>query len=141
MCRKKSSGKSDIPVSANMAYGEMKLEPRGGIGGGDGVYEDPDKLVNTTKISRYIYIRYCMYHTRTRVLLLTHAQTVYQALSRLQMGAWTLKMVFTCRRLFSLELLLLAVKIVSGQQGRCSYQTTLLRKLHLYLYTHRRCLS
>ena len=38
-----------------MAYGEMKLEPRGGIGGGDGVYEDPDKLVNTTKISRYIY--------------------------------------------------------------------------------------
>ena len=47
MCRKKSSGKSDIAVSANMAYGEMKLEPRGGIGGGDGVYEDPDKMANT----------------------------------------------------------------------------------------------
>ena len=44
MCsfRTRSSGKSDFTVSANIAYGEVKLEPsREG-----GVYEDPDKLAH-----------------------------------------------------------------------------------------------
>ena len=45
MCslRKRSSGKSDFAVSANIAYGEVKLEPKAR---GGGVYEDPDKLAS-----------------------------------------------------------------------------------------------
>ena len=37
--RKRSSGKSDIAVSASMVYGEVKLEQRGG--GGE-VYKTPE---------------------------------------------------------------------------------------------------
>ena len=44
MIRKRSSGKGDLAVSANMVYGKVKLVPRGG---GGGVYEDPDKLIST----------------------------------------------------------------------------------------------
>ena len=40
--RKRSSDKSDFAMSANRAYGEVKLEPRGG----EGVYEDPNKLAS-----------------------------------------------------------------------------------------------
>ena len=36
--RQRKSGKSDFAVSANMAYGQVKVE---GVGG---EYEDPDKL-------------------------------------------------------------------------------------------------
>jgi hypothetical protein len=41
--RKKPSGKSDFAVSANMAYGQVKLEALGESTVG-GEYEDPDKL-------------------------------------------------------------------------------------------------
>ena len=36
--RKKHSKSCEISVSSNMAYGQVKLEPRGGE------YEDPDKI-------------------------------------------------------------------------------------------------
>ena len=39
--RRRRSGKSDFAVSANMAYGKVKLEALGSVGG---EYEDPDKL-------------------------------------------------------------------------------------------------
>jgi hypothetical protein len=42
--RRRKSGKSDFAVSANMAYGEVKLEALGDIGG---EYEDPDKLARS----------------------------------------------------------------------------------------------
>jgi hypothetical protein len=41
--RRKKSGKSDFAVSANMAYGQVKLEALGESTVG-GEYEDPDKL-------------------------------------------------------------------------------------------------
>ena len=43
--RKKSSHEIEFAVSANVAYGEVKLEPLGG--GEGGVYEDPEKMVNS----------------------------------------------------------------------------------------------
>ena len=42
--RKRSSDKSDFAMSANRAYGEVKLEPRGGV------YEDPNKLASIGSI-------------------------------------------------------------------------------------------
>ena len=38
--KKQGSHGGEFAVSANMAYGEMKLEPVGA-----GIYEDPDKIV------------------------------------------------------------------------------------------------
>ena len=44
-CRKRSSSKKDeFAVSANMAYGEIKLGTKGEVGG---EYEDPDKIVRS----------------------------------------------------------------------------------------------
>ena len=42
--RRRKSGKSNLAVSANVAYGEVKLE---GLGDVDGEYEDPDKLARS----------------------------------------------------------------------------------------------
>ena len=43
--RQKSSSKTKLAVSTNMAYGEVKLEP---LGGGEGdVYENPEKMVSS----------------------------------------------------------------------------------------------
>ena len=42
--RWRKSGKSDFAVSANMAYGQVKLEALGDVGG---EYEDPDKLARS----------------------------------------------------------------------------------------------
>ena len=42
--RRRKSGKSDFAVSANMAYGQVKLEALGDIGG---EYEDPDRLARS----------------------------------------------------------------------------------------------
>ena len=42
--RRRKSGKSDFAVSANMAYGQVKL---GGLGDAGGEYEDPDKLARS----------------------------------------------------------------------------------------------
>ena len=39
--RRRKAGKSDFATSANMAYGQMKLEALGGVGG---EYEHLDKL-------------------------------------------------------------------------------------------------
>jgi hypothetical protein len=39
--RRRRSGKSDFAVSENMAYGQVKLEALGDVGG---EYEDPNKL-------------------------------------------------------------------------------------------------
>ena len=39
--RRRKSGKSDFVVSANMAYGQVKLEALGDVGE---EYEDPDRL-------------------------------------------------------------------------------------------------
>ena len=39
--RQRKSGKSDFAVSANMPYGQVKLEALGDVGG---EYEDPDRL-------------------------------------------------------------------------------------------------
>ena len=44
-CRKRSSSKKDeFAVSANMAYGEVKLGTKGEV---RGEYEDPDKIVRS----------------------------------------------------------------------------------------------
>ena len=42
--QRKSSKKSDFAVSANMAYGQVKLEALGDVGG---EYEDPDRLARS----------------------------------------------------------------------------------------------
>ena len=42
--RQRKSGKSDFTVSANMAYGQVKLGALGDVGG---EYEDPDKLARS----------------------------------------------------------------------------------------------
>ena len=42
--RRNKSGKSDFAVSANMAYGQVKLE---GLGDVSREYEDPDKLARS----------------------------------------------------------------------------------------------
>ena len=42
--RRRNTGKSDFVVSANMAYGEVKLEDIGDVGGEN---EDPDKLARS----------------------------------------------------------------------------------------------
>ena len=42
--RQRKTGKSDFAVSANMAYGQVKL---GGLGDAGGEYEDPDKLARS----------------------------------------------------------------------------------------------
>jgi hypothetical protein len=42
--RRRKSGKNDFAVSANVAYGEVKLEALGDVGG---EYEDPDKLARS----------------------------------------------------------------------------------------------
>ena len=39
--RRRKAGKSDFDVSANVAYGQVKVEALGDVGG---EYEDPDKL-------------------------------------------------------------------------------------------------
>ena len=39
--RQRKSGKSDFAVSANMAYGQVKLDTLGDVGG---EYENPDRL-------------------------------------------------------------------------------------------------
>ena len=44
MYRKRSSKKDEFAVSANMAYGEVKLGTKGEVGG---EYEDPDKIVRS----------------------------------------------------------------------------------------------
>ena len=46
LCRKRKSGKSmsDFAVSANMAYGQVKLK---GLGDAGEEYEDPDKLARS----------------------------------------------------------------------------------------------
>ena len=41
---KSSSKKDEFAVSANLAYGEVKLETKGDVGG---EYEDPDKIVRS----------------------------------------------------------------------------------------------
>ena len=45
---KNTSSKSatEVVVSSNVAYGQVKLEPLGGKGG---VYEDPEEMVNPTR--------------------------------------------------------------------------------------------
>ena len=44
LCRQRKSGKNDFAVSANMAYGQVKL---GDLGDAGGEYEDPDKLARS----------------------------------------------------------------------------------------------
>ena len=44
--RRRKPGKSDFAVSANMAYGQVKL---GGLGDAGGEYEDPDKLARSRR--------------------------------------------------------------------------------------------
>ena len=39
--------KTEFAVSANMAYVEVKLEPRALGGGEGGVYEDPENMVSS----------------------------------------------------------------------------------------------
>ena len=42
--RRRKAGKSDFDVSANVAYGQVKLEALGDVGG---EYENPDKLARS----------------------------------------------------------------------------------------------